>query len=56
MISEAPCGNVLFDGVRSAEPPIKFGILEAMASSTLPDATRVAKEDPAGKDGMAEKN
>src|SRR5882724_811052 len=34
--------SVLFEVARSAEPPIRLGIVGASALSTRPDATRVA--------------
>ncbi len=47
-----PLAKVLFEGVKSAEPPTSAGILPAMASSTLPEAMRVAIF-PAGNSGMS---
>ena len=40
--STAPANRVLFDGVRSAEPPRISGSFGIRASSTLPEASRVA--------------
>ena len=45
--------RVLFEGVRSAEPPIRVGMRGAMASSTLPEAARVAIFAPGCQTGSA---
>ena len=38
--------NVLLEGARSAEPPIRVGSFPAMAFSTFPEAFRVAMGAP----------
>ena len=43
---------VLFDGARSAEPPIRLGTAFAIALSTCPPAARVARLSPSLKTGM----
>ena len=52
-MSTAPLGRVLFEGVRSAEPPINAGRRGASASSTLPEAERVATLSPGFQTGSS---